>query len=90
MARGTRINVSTVIDARPGEVWAVVEDIASHVDWMADAEAIRFTTERTSGVGTTFECDTKVGPFRLTDVMQITPVGAACGHGRPPHRPRRR
>jgi hypothetical protein len=72
MARGTKITVSTVIDARPSEVWAAVEDIGSHVEWMADAEAIRFTTERTSGVGTTFECDTKVGPFRLTDVMQIT------------------
>lgn len=67
-----RITVSTVIDASPDEVWAVVEDIASHVEWMADARAIRFTSARSSGVGTTFDCDTRVGPLRLTDRMEIT------------------
>lgn len=70
--RGNRIRVSTVIDARPAVVWAAVEDVGSHTEWMADAVAIRFTSDRTSGVGTTFECDTKVGPFRLTDHMEIT------------------
>jgi len=68
----SRITVSTVIDASPAEVWDAVEDVGSHVEWMADAEAIRFTSDRTSGVGTTFECDTRVGPFRLTDLMEIT------------------
>jgi len=67
-----RITVSTVIDASPEEVWAAVEDVGSHVEWMADAEAIRFTSERTSGVGTTFDCETRVGPLRLTDRMEIT------------------
>lgn len=67
-----RIRVSTTIDATPKQVWAAVEDISTHTEWMADAVAIRFLTERTSGVGTRFECDTKVGPFRLTDVMEIT------------------
>ena len=27
---------------------------------------------RREGVGTTFECETKVGPIQLTDVMEIT------------------
>ena len=67
-----RIKVSTVIDAPPAEVWAAIEDVASHVDWMEDAVAIRFTTGRTSGVGTVFECDTKIGPIGLVDVMEIT------------------
>jgi hypothetical protein len=66
------IRVSTVIEAPPDAVWAVVEPISDHVEWMADAEAIRFTSDRHEGVGTTFECDTKVGPFRLTDLMEIT------------------
>jgi uncharacterized protein YndB with AHSA1/START domain len=66
------IRVSTVIDATPAEVWRVVEDVGSHVDWMHDAVAIRFTSSRRSGVGTTFDCDTRVGPFRLTDRMEIT------------------
>jgi uncharacterized protein YndB with AHSA1/START domain len=67
-----RIRVSTVIDAPPKVVWAAVEDIATHVDWMGDAVAIRFTSAQRSGVGTTFDCDTKVGPIRLTDRMEIT------------------
>jgi uncharacterized protein YndB with AHSA1/START domain len=68
----TRIKVSTVIGAPPERVWDDVRDLASHVEWMADAEAIRFTSARESGVGTTFLCDTKVGPFRLVDDMEVT------------------
>jgi hypothetical protein len=64
--------VSVSIDQSPAEVWADVRNIASHVDWMADAAEIRFTTEQTEGVGTSFECDTVVGPIKLTDVMTIT------------------
>lgn len=64
--------VSVDIDQTPSEVWSDVRHIASHVDWMADAAEIRFTTEQTEGVGTSFECDTVVGPIKLTDVMTIT------------------
>jgi hypothetical protein len=53
-------------------VWADVSQIDSHVEWMADAVAIRFTSERRGGVGTTFDCDTRLGPFRLTDHMEVT------------------
>lgn len=67
-----RIRVAVEIDATPEAVWAVVEPIERHVDWMADATAIRFTTESTRGVGTAFECDTKVGPITLTDEMTVT------------------
>lgn len=66
------IEVGVDIDAPPDLVWAVVEPIERHVDWMADAEAIRFVSERTRGVGTEFECITRVGPIRLTDAMEIT------------------
>ncbi len=67
-----RIQVAVEIDAPPADVWSVVEPIERHVDWMADAVAIRFTGESTRGVGTEFECDTKVGPIKLTDEMAIT------------------
>ena len=67
-----RIRVSTIIDAPPAQVWEEVRHIDRHVDWMADAVAIDFTSRRRSGVGTTFDCKTKVGPIRLTDKMEIT------------------
>jgi carbon monoxide dehydrogenase subunit G len=67
-----KINVSTELDATPDEVWQIVEPIERHVDWMADAEAIHFEGEQRRGVGTRFVCDTKVGPIRLQDRMEIT------------------
>lgn len=70
--RGAAIAVEVVISAPLAFVWADVEDISSHVDWMLDATEIRFLSERKRGVGTRFECDTKVGPLKLTDVMEIT------------------
>lgn len=73
--------------ASPAAVWAELSDIPSHVTWMADAAAIRFVDD------TTFECDTVVGPIRLTDVMTVTEwrprralgvrhVGVVAGTGR--------
>mgnify|MGYP001009379131 CR=1 FL=1 len=67
-----RIRVSVVIKASPAEVWEEVRNVDRHVDWMADAESITFTSTRRDGVGTRFDCRTKVGPFRLTDTMEIT------------------
>lgn len=66
------IRVSTVIDASPEQVWDDVRDVSTHVEWMHDAVAIRFTSPRQEGLGTTFDCDTRVGPIRLTDRMEIT------------------
>lgn len=68
----TRIRVAIELDATPTHVWAVVEPVERHVDWMADAVEIRFDSEQTRGVGTSFQCDTKVGPITLTDHMEIT------------------
>jgi uncharacterized protein YndB with AHSA1/START domain len=68
----TRIRVSIDYDATPDDVWRTLEPVDSHVDWMADAESIRFLTEQTEGVGTRFECVTRVGPIRLVDDMEIT------------------
>lgn len=68
----SRIRVSTVIDAPPRTVWAAVRDVRSHVAWMEDAVAIRLTSKGKQGKGTTFDCDTKVGPFRLVDRMEVT------------------
>lgn len=66
------IEVGIDLDASPQQVWKIVEPVERHVDWMADAVAIRFVNEQTRGVGTAFLCDTKVGPIKLTDRMEIT------------------
>jgi hypothetical protein len=68
----THISVTADYDAAPDVVWLVVAQVDTHVDWMADAESIRFVTEQTEGVGTRFECVTHIGPFRVTDRMEIT------------------
>ena len=68
----SRITVSIELAASTARVWEIVEPVERHVDWMADAVAIRFTSSQTRGVGTTFDCDTKVGPIKLTDRMEIT------------------
>jgi hypothetical protein len=68
----TRIRVSVTLAALPDEVWDDVQDLASHVEWMADAESITFVSDRRAGVGTAFDCVTKVAFIRLTDRMEIT------------------
>ena len=67
-----RIRVATTIDAPPERVWQVVESIEHHTDWMADAQRITFVSARRRGVGTEFDCLTRVGPFRTTDRMTVT------------------
>lgn len=97
----TRVQASRRIRADVGTVWDALADIESHVEWMADARAIRFTSPATHGLGTTFECDTKVGPIALTDHMEITEwtperamavrhSGVVTGEGRFTLRPHRR
>jgi carbon monoxide dehydrogenase subunit G len=67
-----RIRVVVTIAAPPDAVWNILEPVENHVEWMADAESIAFVTEQHRGVGTEFDCLTKVGPIRLNDHMVIT------------------
>lgn len=53
-------------------MWARLQQIDRHVEWMADAKAIRFTTSQRQGVGTRFTCETAIGPLRLDDQMEVT------------------
>lgn len=68
----TKIAVSADFDAPPSAVWRVLEPIERHVEWMADARAIRFATSQRRGVGTRFTCDTAIGPLHVDDHMEIT------------------
>lgn len=96
-----RLRVSVDFDSPPRKVWQHLEDISSHVQWMDDAVAIRFTSSKRKGVGTAFDCDTRVGPFSLVDRMEIVEwkpgramairhVGLVTGTGRFTLRRRRR
>ena len=66
------IRISTSVPAAPSVVWEDLRRIERHVEWMSDAESIRFLTDDTEGVGTRFECVTRLGPLRLIDRMEVT------------------
>jgi hypothetical protein len=66
------VEVAIVVSRPRSAVWNQLARIDDHVEWMRDATALRFVGDRRRGMGTTFECDTKVGPIRLTDIMEIT------------------
>jgi hypothetical protein len=68
----TRIVTAVLIAATPTAVWQVASDLAAQPDWMHDAHAIRFVSPQTSGVGVVMDCDTRIGPIRLTDRMIVT------------------
>ena len=67
-----RVTQSVDIAAPVEAVWREAADLASHVEWMADAESIEFQTDQRTDVGTTMQVKTVVGPFRLMDVMEVT------------------
>ena len=66
------LSLDVVIERDEEQVWKHLYDIASHTSWMRDAKEIRFTSAEHSGIGTTFDCVTQVGPLRTTDRMEIT------------------
>ena len=66
------LHLCTTIGVSVEQVWQTVESIESHVKWMADAESITFATDHHAGVGTEFDCLTRVGPFTTVDRMRVT------------------
>lgn len=58
--------------ASPEVVWDALADLGSHSEWMRDAEEIVFTTDQTRGPGTVMEVETRVGPLRTLDVLEVT------------------
>jgi hypothetical protein len=67
-----RLRVGITIAQPPAAVWRVIEPIERHIDWMADAVSITFTSSMRRGVGTSFDCLTRIGPLRTTDRMTVT------------------
>ena len=88
-----RISVSIDIEAPLETVWSEAADLGSHSEWVADAESIEFETDQRQGVGTRMRVETRVGPLRTTDVMEVTEwedsrtigvrhQGLVTGHGK--------
>jgi hypothetical protein len=66
------VRIESTFAATRETTWAAIEHLETHVTWMADAVAITFVTEQHAGVGTRFDCATRIGPIRLVDAMSIT------------------
>jgi carbon monoxide dehydrogenase subunit G len=66
------VRASVEIPAPASRVWAELRDLASHTAWMDDAMSITFTSAQREGVGTTFDCVTRIGLIRLHDRMRVT------------------
>jgi len=66
------ITISHRMPVDSAVLWEELRHIDRHVQWMADAESIEFETDQREGVGTSFRCRTKIGPFVTVDRMTIT------------------
>ena len=67
-----RIEQCIDIAASPTELWAHLDDIRTHGEWMRDAVEIVQRSEHHQGIGAEFTCLTKIGPFRERDVLRVT------------------
>jgi len=68
----TSITIDIEIDRPIDIVWEELRHIERHVTWMSDAQRIEFNSDQREGVGTTFDCYTKIAVFSTRDVMTIT------------------
>ena len=75
------LHLCITIGAPVDHVWQTIEAVETHIQWMTDAESITFRTDQHSGVGTEFDCLTRVGPLTTVDAMRVTEwdPGAAMG-----------
>jgi carbon monoxide dehydrogenase subunit G len=66
------IVISVLIQSPIDAVWTAISDLASHDQWMADAESIEFAAATTAGVGTRLTVVTRIGPLRTVDMLEVT------------------
>ena len=55
----------------PDVLFDELRHLERHVEWMADAESITFESDQREGVGTSFVCRTKIGPWATNDAMIV-------------------
>lgn len=66
-----RIEASRELPLPQESVWEALADLGSHPRWMKDAESIEFTTQSRRGIGTVMEVETRIGPLRTLDVLEV-------------------
>lgn len=66
------IRIEKSISASRHDVWSELADLATHASWMKDAVEIEFLGGKQSGNGTRMRVPTRVGPFRTTDILEVT------------------
>lgn len=66
------VTVAVLIPTSLERVWQAVADLRSHTEWMQDARRIEFETAQQSGVGTRLRVETRLGPLRAIDIMEVT------------------
>lgn len=67
-----KVVTSVHIDAPLHEVWRAASALETHAEWMVDAESIEFETAQRRGPGTRMVVETRVGPLRTRDLMEVT------------------
>ncbi|MCP3996111.1 MAG: hypothetical protein GY722_13780 [bacterium] len=65
------IEVTVDIPVDVATVWADVERLETHVEWMADAESIEFVGDQRRCAGVVMGVLTRVGPLQTTDVIRV-------------------
>ena len=66
------ISVRRVVEAPIAEVWDDLSRLATHAEWMADADLIDIVSSVDRGVGTVMRVPTTIGPFRTEDWIIVT------------------
>jgi hypothetical protein len=65
-------HLTQAVGAPAPAVWTDLADLGAHAEWMADAASITFVGDQRRGLGTRFDCVTRVGPLRTVDRMEVT------------------
>ena len=72
VAMARSIEVAVHIQESIERVWEDLAELENHSDWMKDAEAIEFLTEKRHGAGTRIRVPTRIGPLRTVDEIEFT------------------
>jgi hypothetical protein len=77
----TKVRFCNIIDAPTATTGSAIEAVETHMKWMAHAGSITFNSPTHRRLGTEFECITRIGPMRLSNMMAMCACARAAGPG---------